>query len=375
MLRILPAILLLYLSSSFPERNKKFADQSNEVKPVIVDGPYVIYRSRQVFVNYIEKDSGIRSVRTESFKSSDRDKIILTVPTDVPGKTFTVRLHGKPEVQKAEYPDHHKLFVLSDIEGHFSSFRKLLQANKIIDADYNWTFGKGHLVLTGDFFDRGNEVTQVLWLIYMLEEKARKAGGHVHFILGNHEIMNLSGDIRYVHPDYIYHAGLMKERYIELYGNHSELGRWLRTKNIAEKIGDFLFVHGGISAKVNALDISVSKMNRIARPYYDDSTYQYPDLKTEVIYSVVGPFWYRGYYMGKRDESEIRNKLDSTLDLYRVKHIVTGHTVIADTISVLSGGKLINTDVHHAGGHSEALLVEDGKFYRVNAEGRRVRLY
>ena len=54
------------------------------------------------------------------------------------------------------------------------------------------------------------------------------------------------------------------------------------------------------------------------------------------------------------------------------KYIVTGHTVIADTISVLYKGKVLNTDVHHAKGHSEALLLEDGKFYRVNAIGEKL---
>ncbi|HPG11462.1 MAG TPA: metallophosphoesterase [Chitinophagaceae bacterium] len=375
MLKLIPAILLIYLSYSFPERGNKLVNQQSEVDQLTVDGPYVMYRGRQVFVSFIDKENGIRSVRTESFRNTDRGKIRLIVPTDEPGKTFTVKLHEKQDDEPSEYSGKHKIFALSDIEGNFRAFRKLLQANHIIDNDFNWTFGKGHLVLTGDFFDRGHEVTQVLWLIYMLEDKARKEGGYVHFILGNHEVMNLSGDIRYVHPDYIYNAGLMKERYVELYGTRSELGRWLRTKNITEKIGDFLFAHGGISGKVNALDISVNKINKIARPYYDDSTYQYPDIKTELMFSVVGPFWYRGYYMGKRSENEITSKLDSTLEIYKVKHIVTGHTVIADTISVLNGGKLINTDVHHAGGHSEALLVEDGKFYRVDGLGQKFRIY
>ena len=87
------------------------------------------------------------------------------------------------------------------------------------------------------------------------------------------------------------------------------------------------------------------------------------------LYSDQGPFWYRGYYLGNPKASI--NQIDSTLSYYGVKYIATGHTVIADTISVLYDGKLINTDVHHKKGHSEALLVEDGKFYRVNAAGKK----
>jgi hypothetical protein len=118
-----------------------------------------------------------------------------------------------------------------------------------MDSAYNWIFGDGHLVLTGDFFDRGDQVTEVLWLIYSLEDKAKAVGGYVHFVLGNHEIMNLSGDLRYLHPKYVQNTVLLNEDYMgSLYGESSEIGRWLRTKNIVEKVGTILFAHAGISA-------------------------------------------------------------------------------------------------------------------------------
>lgn len=68
-------------------------------------------------------------------------------------------------------------------------------------------------------------------------------------------------------------------------------------------------------------------------------------------------------------------QVDSTLSKYGVKHIATGHTVIADTISVLYKGRVLNMDVHHAKGHSEALLLEDGKYYRVNAVGEKLLMF
>jgi hypothetical protein len=52
-----------------------------------------------------------------------------------------------------------KMLILSDIEGNFGAFRKLLQANHVIDDNFNWTFEKNHLVLIGDFVDRGTMVT------------------------------------------------------------------------------------------------------------------------------------------------------------------------------------------------------------------------
>src|SRR4029079_15000434 len=132
----------------------------------VFDGPYVLYRNDSVFVNYIEGDSLSASLKTDSMKLSGRDNITLRINTDVPGKTFTVKLKQKLDNEKAEYKKVSKMLILSDIEGNFEALRKLLQANHVIDDDFNWTFEKNHLVLIGDFVDRGTMVTEVLWLIY-----------------------------------------------------------------------------------------------------------------------------------------------------------------------------------------------------------------
>jgi hypothetical protein len=105
----------------------------------------------------------------------------------------------------------------------------------------------GHLVLVGDFVDRGTMVTEVLWLIYSLESQAEAAGGKVHYILGNHEIMNMNGDHHYVHPRYKAHADSMHISYLKLFSQQSELGRWFATKNVTERIGNVLFAHAGFS--------------------------------------------------------------------------------------------------------------------------------
>jgi hypothetical protein len=262
--------------------------------------------------------------------------------------------------------------VISDIEGNFDAFRKLLLAGKVMDEKFEWTFGDGHLVLAGDFFDRGDQVTEVLWLVYMLEDKAKKAGGYVHFVLGNHEIMNMSADLRYVHPKYMENAGLMKEDYNNLFSLNSELGRWLRTKNVIERIGGVLYTHGGISRQVNNIDWQMQDINSIARPFYADTTFAYPNLETDLLYSEAGPFWYRGYYTG--DRTAIPQILDSTLQKFRLDLVVTGHTPVADTVSVWYNGKLINTDTPHAKGKSEALLIEGNKYYKINIAGNKTTL-
>ena len=333
------------------------------------DGPYVQYNSSQVLVNYIIENNGTKAVKTETIELRQKDKLSLNVMTDIPGKSFQVSLKKKLQNEKCEFAKQTNLFILSDIEGNFSALRKLLQANNIITEDFKWQFKNGHLVLIGDFFDRGEQVTELLWFIYSLEEKAKDAGGYVHFILGNHEIMNLSADLRYVNKKYLENAGLLDQQYTSLYDENSELGRWLRTKNIIERIGDFVFTHGGISSVINNLNLSIRDINKLARPYYADTTSQYSNQKSDILFSDLGPFWYRGYY--DKNNTTIPSQIDSTLSQFNVKHIVTGHSIVADTVSMWYGGRLFNTDVLHSTGKSEALLIEKDKYYRVDANGKK----
>ncbi|MEO6328322.1 MAG: metallophosphoesterase [Ginsengibacter sp.] len=336
------------------------------------DGPYVQYKGEQIFVKYVMENDGIKILKTDTIALQQKENLLLKVMTDISGKTFDVHLKKKLQNEKSESPKVKKMVALSDIEGNFAAFRKLLLATKVIDEDFNWIFGDGHLVLVGDFFDRGQQVTEVLWFIYYLEEKAKAAGGYIHFVLGNHEIMNLSGDLRYVPQKYLDNAKLLNQKYVTLYDENSEIGRWLRTKNVVEKIGDIIFAHGGISDNINRMNISSNAINKLARPYYADSTYKYSDERSDTIFSDAGPFWYRGYYV--KNNLAISVQIDNTLSRFSVNHIITGHTIVADTISVWYNGKLLNTDVHHAEGKSEALLIDNGKFYRVNADGNKVFL-
>ncbi|MEO6454092.1 MAG: metallophosphoesterase [Ginsengibacter sp.] len=370
--RMLAFLSLLTFNIVLPVNSGHKNNMLNKTSDIQYDGPYVQYKADMVLVKYIMESNGTKLLKTDSITLSQKDNLSLKVMTDTAGKSFQVRLKKELKNEESEFPKVENLLVLSDIEGNFGAFRKLLEVGKVINNDMEWTFGNGNLVLVGDFFDRGQQVTEVLWFIYYLEEKAKAAGGYVHFILGNHEIMNLSGDLRYLPQKYLDNALILNQKYITLYDENSELGRWLRTKNVVEKIGEILFTHGGISGNINRLNVSVPEINKLARPYYADSTYKYADKKVDTIFSDFGPFWYRGYY--EKNNTAIPLQIDTTLSQFRSKHIITGHSIVADTISVWYNGRLFNTDVHHAEGKSEALLIEGNRYYRVNGEGKKVLL-
>lgn len=120
------------------------------------------------------------------------------------------------------------------------------------------------------------------------------------------------------------------------------------------------------------MNLSVPEINHLARPHYADTTFDDFDERLEVLMGDSGPFWYRGYY--DKTIAGIPLNIDNTLSQFEVHHIVTGHTITGDTVNVWHNGKLLNIDVPHAEGKSEALLIENDKYYRVNAKGSKVLL-
>src|SRR6266403_2026552 len=86
----------------------------------------------------------------------------------------------------------------ADVHGDFDDFCAILQRVALIDEQRRWTGGKATFVQLGDLIDRGPKPREVLDLMISLDEQAAKAGGQVVSLLGNHEVMNLMGDLRYV---------------------------------------------------------------------------------------------------------------------------------------------------------------------------------
>ena len=93
-----------------------------------------------------------------------------------------------------------RIVVVGDVHGDYEQFVTLLRAAKMIDGKNRWTGGKTHLVQTGDIPDRGPGTRKAMDLLMDLEKEAKKAGGAVHALIGNHEAMNMYGDLRYTTP-------------------------------------------------------------------------------------------------------------------------------------------------------------------------------
>lgn len=339
----------------------------------ITDGPYVFYKGDKVVVKSVVLKNGAYAADSVEFSNADRQKESVAVHVDShPEWDFTVKLRTALQNEPVVSPGTDNVIALSDIEGEFEPFRNLLLAAKVIDRQYNWIFGKGSLIVAGDLFDRGKQVAQYLWLLYKLEDEARAKGGAVHVVLGNHELMNLSGDLRYVRPEYYANAKLMQENYQNLYAPNTELGRWLRSKNVIEKDGQFLVMHGGMSPQLNALQLPLEKIDKISRAWYGVPINRVSDKATEPLVSgTISQTWYRGYFL---DPKATAATVDSTLSFYKVQRILVGHDII-DHVAPLYGNKVIGLDVNEHQGAHEALLILKGHYYRMDDEGNKTALF
>ena len=92
------------------------------------------------------------------------------------------------------------MVAFADVHGAYTELVTLLRETGIVDAQDRWTAGRTHLVSVGDLLDRGDDSRKVMDLLMRLQGEARAAGGQLHVALGNHEAMNVLGDLRYVTP-------------------------------------------------------------------------------------------------------------------------------------------------------------------------------
>lgn len=280
-----------------------------------------------------------------------------------------------------------RTIVLSDIEGNFTGMVSFLTANGVINEEYQWTYGDGHLVMLGDLMDRSDDVTALLWLLYKLEDEAIKAGGSVHTLLGNHETMNFDKDIRYWHQKYVDIAKIMSGKSDPWEASSAILNKnnlqlqWLSTKNALIRIGTTLFVHGGISPQLLAISTGITEINARVHKFLSrlPSDWKTSDEMDRLIMNRYGPFWYRGIVEDYREHYEKVSEsfIDKVLDHFGVDRMVIGHTMVED-VSTDFNGKVIRCDVEHGtslgSGDTRGLLIEGDKLFKVNDKGDQALL-
>lgn len=346
-------------------------DKKPEKEKLTIDGPYVLY----------QPDGSVRVIRVDK-PGEIKDTTYTTLPqdftlrvTDYKGRfPFEVKLHSV-ERPAWNYPQPDKVFVMSDPHGRLDCVVSLLQGNNVIDEELHWCFGKNHLMVIGDIFDRGYDVPQIFWLFYKLEEEAARAGGCVSFLLGNHEPLVLANDLRYTKEKYKLLAEKLGIDYPVLFGPDTELGKWLGTRNTMQVIGKDLYVHAGLSKAFYDRDLDIPTVNEeMSRALF------MPKAKrralsplTAFLYGNDGPIWYRGLVRTDAKYNPLpADSLQLILKRYKAKRIIVGHTIFED-VSTFYDGKVIDVNVDNKKNRDEkrgrALLIRKKKYEVVGDDG------
>jgi len=332
------------VDTAAPAKKKKLSKA--ELLKSTSDGPYIFIEEGEL----VEK----RIVKGEV--------VIKTLPKDAYQTEF--------KREKSKFKKVKKIAALSDIHGQHELAVEILTNHQIIDAQENWIYGEGHLIIVGDIFDRGDQVNETLWLLYKLEKQAKEAGGKVHVLLGNHEYLVFSQDLRYIHRKYIIASGLLKINYADLYGKNTVMGQWLRSKPTIVKINDNTFVHGGISKEFLGIPYNREQINDIMRKSIDIPEAELDSTGISYHYfGDKGPVWYRGYFYDDLPKEEISDILSGIYS----KHIVVGHCS-NETVVELYDGKVYGVDSSiKLGKYGELLLIEGKNYYRGTKDGKRIK--
>ncbi len=337
------------------------------------DGPYILRRdgglaSWSVVIMDGAAQKQVRAVAENS---------VVTVPAVGRLPPFSVKLRppAAPLPDAVLVAPGNPIFVVADTHGEFELLGEMLQKHAVVDSKLAWSFGRGHLIVLGDVLDRGPNHTEILWLLYELESQARKAGGGVHLVLGNHEAMVLQGDSRYLNPKYAQTARVFGMEYGSLFGPDSVLGQWLRARSVALRVNDMLVLHGGISRALLDQGIALADMNSTVRAILDDRIGKEQDLeRAEFLLGPLGPLWYRGYFAAPNDfMGASAADIDLTQGHFGVKRILVGHTAVP-TIKSLYDGRVIAVQVYPKRGEAgqvsfECLLIRDGQLLRAKFDG------
>ncbi len=309
------------------------------------------------------------------------------------------------------WADGERVIAIGDLHGDFDAYHALLTQAGLIDAKGHWSGGKSVFVQLGDAVDRGSRSRDIVLDLQRLQKEANHAGGKLIAMIGNHEAMNMEGDLRYVAPaDYQNYttrnseslreqnfkanrdkleAAYRKENpqitdaeikakfqqqyplgYFEqrlAWAPNGDIGRWVIGNPAVVIVGDSLFVHGGISAKYAAL--TVDQINDQVRAALGGA----PGADKAILEDELGPLWYRGL----TEETEA-SKLDvaAALKAYGVKRIIIGHTPHLSGIKVLHQGHviLVDTGIMHTYGGTRSFLTIDGASINAHDDDRVTEL-
>jgi hypothetical protein len=261
-----------------------------------------------------------------------------------------------------------RIVAIGDLHGDIAATRAALRLAGAIDANDHWSGGSLAVIQTGDQLDRGDDEQAIVDLFDALAEEAKRAGGAVYALNGNHEIMNVASDYRYVTEggfrDFDPGAGLPAfDPRLSAFppAARGRAGAFLPGAPYAKRLArrstiviaaDTVFVHGGVlPAHVR---YGLDRINREVSTWMNGDAQSPPSIAM----GEDSPVWTR-FYSGDADPRACEI-LGEALSALSVKRMVVGHTVQKGGISSACNDRVWRIDVglsSHYGGPMEVLEI------------------
>ena len=309
-----------------------------------------------------------------------------------------------------------RIVAVGDVHGAYENLLTVLKNAELIDDELDWIGGEAHLVQVGDVIDRGADSRKSMDFYMELQKKAKKAGGRVHVLIGNHEAFNMVGITDYVTPE-IYESfsdaksektwerglkiyydehlkearaankiipskeevkGIFLQKYPRGYFGHRAMfatsgryGKWIRGNNVAVRLNGIVFTHGDWSEEISA--VGIEKVNEEVRNELNGKA----ALEEGLTFHLKSPLQYRGLAevpLSRQPQEAHQEEVDRILANLEAERMVVGHTVTQGVIEPRFGGKHISIDTGmlelYEGGHQVALEIEGDTLSAIHPGGK-----
>ena len=244
-----------------------------------------------------------------------------------------------------------RVVAIGDLHGDLTAARRALRTARVIDETDRWIGGDSVVVQTGDLLDRGDDERPLLEWLDRLADIAKAAGGAIYRVQGNHEVMNVAADFRYVteagfaaFADFARAPGASRWQEVPAKRRGRLLaflpgGPWakrLAVHPVVLMVNDSVFVHGGLSPMhlrygLERINTDLSAWMRGTAPL------------SALLASDNAPYWLRTY--GDSVTEAECHALDDILVRLSAKRLVIGHTPQRGGISFACGGRVARIDV------------------------------
>ncbi len=274
--------------------------------------------------------------------------------------------------------DARKIIAVGDLHGDYDAYMEILTDAGLVDRRGRWSGDDAVFVQLGDAPDRGPDTRKIIDHLRKLETQAERKGGEVVALIGNHEAMNVTGDLRYVTPEEYaafkdarsrrlrsaffdankeafstfyrkddpalsdadvesafeadYPLGYIEHR--RAWAPTGDIGAWVVGHDVVRIVNRTLFVHGGMS--LDYVGKSVDEINAEAQ-----AALAAENAEAEILYSETSPLWYRG---NVKETEEGAAEIDAVLAAFDVDRIVVGHTPQLKGVTTFYDGKVVAID-------------------------------